>query len=740
MFWGGSRSTKPCVFPCKVAAGDDDRYLVCVTGAAAVGLSFFFLPQCNGGLKLLWVCLCVRSFRVFRNLRLQIALEWLHDCCHLVFWCCSVRRQVQVCELMLRTLLSWLHDVAWAMFWGGSRSTKPCVFPCKVAAADDERFLVCATGAAAVGLSFFLPQCNGGLKLLWVCLCVRSYRNPQPLEVTVCSWGNASLSLCLSVCLSVCLSIYLSIYLQNQKQRNSARLPSCLNIRTSKTEQVSGTPSFFELDNIRNEAILRDFLIFRSARHQKRRILRDILQKWIVECRADRLVPMRFAIFPVHLSKVLRLPRKNGCQVIRSAAPVTQNHLSKPTDLILQNATPLRKSAPWPPNISHEHVFCTAPATKMHVCRSSSNVLCLPSFLEMLQNPHVLVTFDKVHNPLRLPRETTSEPPKVARTCGALYILTWKCASRHNGVHFFDISTSKSGRQWCVLHILTWKRASRNNGVHFFNISISKSGPNGVFRTFWLGNVLRATTACTFSTSELPKVVREWCALYILTWKCASRHNGVHFFDIWTSKSGLRMVCFVHFDLEMCFAPQRRALFQHLNFQKWSGAEVFCTFWLRNVLRATTACNFSSLIWPAGSAPAALASLLFHPSGATNHWKNTVFRDFPTFSRICIFFLLTLSLLLFSLLIFLFSLILSISAFHLSILSEAWLLNFLRLLLEPQLPWANGMEIPHCKVGLRQAVAAKVARVASLNQDMLDQLDQLDRLMGSVLCKLCSTK
>ena len=71
----------------------------------------------------------------------------------------------------------------------------------------------------------------------------------------------------------------------------------------------------------------------------------------------------------------------------------------------------------------------------------------------MLQSPHVLLTFDKVHNPLRLPRETTSEPPKM---------------------------------------------------------------------------------------------VRRWC--------------------------------FVHFDLEMCFAPQRRALFQHLNFQKWSEAGVLCTF------------------------------------------------------------------------------------------------------------------------------------------------------------------
>ena len=230
-----------------------------------------------------------------------------------------------------------------------------------------------------------------------------------------------------------------------------------------------------------------------------------------------------------------------------------------------------------------------------------------------------------------------------------------------------------------------------------------------VFLTCWLRNVLRATTACTFSTSQLPKVVRHWCVLYILTWKCASRHNGMHLFDISTSKGGPTMVCFVHFDLEMCFAPQRRALFQHLNFQRWSDNGVLCTFWLGNVLRATTACIFSTSQLPKVIRPwcvlymftwkhasrhngvqffiSHLASWLrtrrfseptFRPSGAPNHWKNTVFRDFPTFSRICIFFLLTLSLLLFFRLIFLFSLPLPCSAFHLSILSEVWLPNFLR--------------------------------------------------------------
>ena len=122
---------------------------------------------------------------------------------------------------------------------------------------------------------------------------------------------------------------------------------------------------------------------------------------------------------------------------------------------------------------------------KMHLCRSSSNVPRLPPFVEMIQNTHVLLTFEKVHNPLRLPHETTSEPPRVARTCSVLYILTSTCASCHNGVHFFDISTSKSGPD---------------------------------------------------------------------------------------------LVCFVHFDFEMCFAPQRRALFRHLNFQEWSRPGVFCTF------------------------------------------------------------------------------------------------------------------------------------------------------------------
>ena len=96
------------------------------------------------------------------------------------------------------------------------------------------------------------------------------------------------------------------------------------------------------------------------------------------------------------------------------------------------------------------------------------------------------------------------------------------------------------------------------------HLNLKKWSEHLVFLTFWLRNVLRTTTACTFLTSQLPKVVRTLCALYILTWKCASRHNGVNFFDISTSKSAPELRCFVHFDLETCFVPQQRAIF-HLS-------------------------------------------------------------------------------------------------------------------------------------------------------------------------------
>ena len=134
---------------------------------------------------------------------------------------------------------------------------------------------------------------------------------------------------------------------------------------------------------------------------------------------------------------------------------------------------------------------------------------------------------------------STSEPPKVVRTPSVFNILTSKCASRHNGVHFFEIATSKS-------------RPTLRCFVHF-DLEMCFAPQRALFQHL-----------------NFQKWSENWCVLCILTSKCASRHNGVHFFDISTAKSGPDLVCFVHFDLEMCFAPQRRALFRHLNFQNCS--------------------------------------------------------------------------------------------------------------------------------------------------------------------------
>ena len=194
---------------------------------------------------------------------------------------------------------------------------------------------------------------------------------------------------------------------------------------------------------------------------------------------------------------------------------------------MLLNATLLRKSPPWSPNISDEHVSCTALATR----NASLQILCkcpAPAIVfGTATNPHVLLTFGKVQNPLLLLRRIASEPSKVVRVCGVLNTLTSKCASRYNSVHFFDISTSKS-----------------------------------------------APRPSVFNTC----------------------------------------------DFEMCFAPQWRALFRHLNFQKWSETSFLTLLTWTCALRHNSVQFFISHLTRC-LRTRRFSEPTFRPSGATNHWK-----------------------------------------------------------------------------------------------------------------------
>ena len=125
----------------------------------------------------------------------------------------------------------------------------------------------------------------------------------------------------------------------------------------------------------------------------------------------------------------------------------------------------------------------------------------------------------------------------------------------------------------CFCHFdIFWlgKRASRHKGAHFVNISAFSTSKNAPDPSFFFKNS-----------------------------KCASRHNLVHFLKGSTSKSAPTMVC----------------------------------FWHPNLLRATAGCNFWSLIWRDGSAPAVLASLLLTLQGRKTLQNHSVSRLFYLFVR-----------------------------------------------------------------------------------------------------------
>ena len=199
------------------------------------------------------------------------------------------------------------------------------------------------------------------------------------------------------------------------------------------------------------------------------------------------------------------------------------------------------------------------------------------------------------HPSIHPPFLSTAHRPKVVRMWCVLNILTSKWAFHHcydvfraTGTRVFSTSqlpkmagdpqycntfAPQIVRTWCVSDILTSKSASPQQHEFFGHCSCQK----------W---------------SE-----RAWCVLNILTSKCASHHNCGHFLNISSSKSGPNMRCFHHFYFDMCYSPQRRTLFEHLNFQGRSKNEAFLAFWLSSLLRATRECHFLFLIWPDDSAP-----------------------------------------------------------------------------------------------------------------------------------------
>ena len=169
--------------------------------------------------------------------------------------------------------------------------------------------------------------------------------------------------------------------------------------------------------------------------------------------------------------------------------------------------------------------------------------------------------------------ESSKSCPKTLSLLNTFDLEMW-FAPQWRALFFFDIGwPSGSSKKWSVhqvfCHFLLPKCASRHNGVHFFDIATSTSQK-------W---------------SETPHVLTLFTSNL-----CASRHNGVHFFDIATSKSGPRMTCFDTFYFKMCFAPQRRALFSTSHLPKVVRDMVcFATFDFKMCFAPQTACTFFNI-------------------------------------------------------------------------------------------------------------------------------------------------
>ena len=163
-----------------------------------------------------------------------------------------------------------------------------------------------------------------------------------------------------------------------------------------------------------------------------------------------------------------------------------------------------------------------------------------------------------------------------------------------------------------------------------------------------------------FSTSEAQKVARARQFFHILTCKCASRHSDVPLFfrdRKWQNRSRAEVFCTFWLANVLCATAGWH--FATSDFQNLSAHDVLCTFWLENVLCAI----FPHQHWcfahfglkicfvPQRRAISVLNSYLrtrcfseptFRSSGTTNHEKNTANRDVPNISPVCTFFLVIL--------------------------------------------------------------------------------------------------
>ena len=157
------------------------------------------------------------------------------------------------------------------------------------------------------------------------------------------------------------------------------RLPRCFNLTTSKMQNCCEPSCFFSLDNLRSKPP-------------------RLPSKWKVGCRAASLVPIRLAICPPHLSKILSRTQNSKARSYK-ALHLSGKIMSANLEIRCSKTQPLSRNQR--PNLLTflMDMSCTAPATRHASLQSLAKGPTPPSVFGTATKPSGFADFDQVHNP-----------------------------------------------------------------------------------------------------------------------------------------------------------------------------------------------------------------------------------------------------------------------------------------------------------------------------------------------------
>ena len=140
---------------------------------------------------------------------------------------------------------------------------------------------------------------------------------------------------------------------------------------------------------------------------------------------------------------------------------------------------------------------------------------------------------------------------KSARRCGAKHISKSKCTKHTMYGPFLQVQKSFRVSHYTPIHYTTLQLQLQLHFTTFYYTTLHYATLHSIALNY---------TQLHYSTLHYTPL--HYTTLHDTTLHYTTLHLHLQLHS--TTRNYTALVCFVHFDFEMCFAPQRRALFRHL--------------------------------------------------------------------------------------------------------------------------------------------------------------------------------